>query len=40
MLIEALRRAIGPGGTLVMPSMSDDDDRPFTSAYRDRSQMG
>jgi aminoglycoside N3'-acetyltransferase len=28
-LIEALRRAIGPGGTLVMPSMSDDDERPF-----------
>ena len=28
-MIEALRRAIGPGGTLVMPSMSDDDDDPF-----------
>lgn len=28
-LIEALRRAIGPAGTLVMPSMSDDDDQPF-----------
>ena len=28
-LIEALRAAIGPGGTLVMPSMSDDDDHPF-----------
>jgi aminoglycoside N3'-acetyltransferase len=30
-LIEALRAAIGPGGTLVMPSMSDDDDHPFDS---------
>lgn len=28
-LIEALRAAIGPEGTLVMPSMTDDDDRPF-----------
>ena len=28
-LIAALREAIGPHGTLVMPSMSDDDDRPF-----------
>jgi len=28
-LIEALQQAIAPGGTLVMPSMSDDDDRPF-----------
>ncbi|HJR16666.1 MAG TPA: AAC(3) family N-acetyltransferase [Gemmatimonadales bacterium] len=28
-LIEALRSALGPAGTLVMPSMSDDDDRPF-----------
>ena len=28
-LIEALRAAIGPGGTLVMPSMTDDDDHPF-----------
>ncbi len=28
-LIAALRSALGPGGTLVMPSMSDDDDLPF-----------
>lgn len=28
-LIEALRAALGPSGTLVMPSMSDDDDHPF-----------
>jgi aminoglycoside 3-N-acetyltransferase len=28
-LIAALQRAIGPGGTLVMPSMTDDDDQPF-----------
>jgi hypothetical protein len=28
-LIEALLTALGPAGTLVMPSMSDDDDHPF-----------
>jgi aminoglycoside N3'-acetyltransferase len=28
-LIAALREAVGPAGTLVMPSMSDDDDHPF-----------
>lgn len=28
-LIEALRDAVGPEGTLVMPSMSDDDEYPF-----------
>ena len=28
-LIEALRAAIGPDGTLVMPSMAADDDEPF-----------
>lgn len=28
-LIEALREAIGPRGTLLMPSMSDDDEVPF-----------
>ena len=28
-LIEALRAALGPKGTLAMPSMSDDDDHPF-----------
>ena len=28
-LIRALRAALGADGTLVMPSMSDDDDHPF-----------
>jgi aminoglycoside N3'-acetyltransferase len=28
-LINALQAAIGPDGTLVMPSMTDDDDHPF-----------
>jgi aminoglycoside 3-N-acetyltransferase len=28
-LIEALQAAVGPKGTLAMPSMSDDDDHPF-----------
>jgi aminoglycoside N3'-acetyltransferase len=28
-LISALRSVLGPAGTLVMPSMSDDDDHPF-----------
>ena len=28
-LIEGLRGALGPGGTLVMPSMTSDDDHPF-----------
>lgn len=28
-LIAALQTALGPNGTLVMPSMTDDDDRPF-----------
>ncbi len=28
-LIEALRAALGDGGTLVMPSMTDDDDHPL-----------
>lgn len=28
-LIDALREAVGPGGTLVMPSWSGDDDVPF-----------
>jgi len=28
-LIDALQAAVGPAGTLVMPSMSDDDDHPF-----------
>lgn len=28
-LVEALLTVLGPGGTLVMPSMADDDDVPF-----------
>jgi aminoglycoside N3'-acetyltransferase len=28
-LIDGLTEALGPGGTLVMPSMSDDDEHPF-----------
>ncbi len=28
-LIAALRTALGPNGTLVMPSMTDEDDKPF-----------
>lgn len=31
-LIDALRVALGPEGTLVMPSMSDDDEHPFDPA--------
>jgi aminoglycoside N3'-acetyltransferase len=31
-LIEALRTALGPAGTLVMPSWTDDDDSPFDPA--------
>jgi aminoglycoside 3-N-acetyltransferase len=31
-LIAALREALGPDGTLVMPAMSDDDDHPFDPA--------
>jgi aminoglycoside 3-N-acetyltransferase len=37
-LIEALRTAVGPEGTLVMPSMSDDDDHPFDA--RETSCLG
>jgi aminoglycoside N3'-acetyltransferase len=32
-LIEALLAALGPAGTLVMPSMADDDDVPFDRAH-------
>jgi len=32
-LIEALLAAIGPAGTLVMPSMADNDDAPFDRAH-------
>jgi aminoglycoside N3'-acetyltransferase len=31
-VIKALRDALGPGGTLVMPSWGDDDDAPFDPA--------
>jgi aminoglycoside N3'-acetyltransferase len=31
-LCEALRTAVGAQGTLVMPSMTDDDDNPFEIA--------
>ncbi|MFN2567806.1 MAG: AAC(3)-IV family aminoglycoside N-acetyltransferase [Gemmatimonadaceae bacterium] len=31
-LIDALRTALGPAGTLVMPSWSEDDDTPFDPA--------
>ena len=32
-LIEALLKAVAPAGTLVMPSMADDDDVPFDRAH-------
>jgi aminoglycoside N3'-acetyltransferase len=39
-LIEALRAALGPHGTLVMPSMSDDDERPFDPSATACAGMG
>ena len=39
-MIEALGTAVGPGGTLVMPSMSDDDDHPFDRGKTRCSGMG
>ena len=39
-LIAALRDVLGPDGTLVMPSMSDDDDRPFDPATTPARGMG
>jgi aminoglycoside N3'-acetyltransferase len=39
-LIEALLAALGPHGTLAMPSMSDDDDHPFDSRKTDCRGMG
>ena len=33
-LIAALREALGPAGTLVMPGMTEDDDHPLTRARR------
>ncbi|HEX6096852.1 MAG TPA: AAC(3) family N-acetyltransferase [Thermoanaerobaculia bacterium] len=39
-LIGALRDVLGPDGTLVMPSMSDDDDHPFDVAKTPCRGMG
>ena len=38
--IDALRAALGADGTLVMPSMSDDDERPFDPASSPCAGMG
>jgi aminoglycoside 3-N-acetyltransferase len=39
-LIAALQAAVGPMGTLAMPSMSDDDDHPFDPRNTDCRGMG
>ncbi|MBX9777937.1 MAG: AAC(3)-VI family aminoglycoside N-acetyltransferase [Xanthobacteraceae bacterium] len=39
-LVAALRDALGPDGTLVMPSMSDDDDVPFDPATSPAAGLG
>jgi aminoglycoside N3'-acetyltransferase len=39
-LIAALRAALSPEATLVMPSMSDDDERPFDTATTPCAAMG
>jgi aminoglycoside N3'-acetyltransferase len=39
-LIAALREALGPDGTLVMPSMTEEDDRPFDVAASPCRDMG
>jgi aminoglycoside N3'-acetyltransferase len=39
-LITALREALDPDGTLVMPAMSDDDDHPFEVASTPCRSMG
>jgi len=39
-LIQALQDALGPHGTLVMPSMSDDDEHPFEPARTPCEGMG
>jgi aminoglycoside 3-N-acetyltransferase len=39
-LISALLAAVGPNGTLVMPSMSDDDDYPFDPGTTPCAGMG
>jgi aminoglycoside 3-N-acetyltransferase len=39
-LISALRSALGPDGTLVMPTMSYDDDHPFDKTISPAPEMG
>jgi aminoglycoside N3'-acetyltransferase len=39
-LIRAIQAALGPDGTLVMPSMSDDDDHPFDARATSCISMG
>jgi aminoglycoside N3'-acetyltransferase len=39
-LIESLLAAVGPQGTLAMPSMSDDDDHPFDARHTPCRAMG
>ena len=39
-VIHALCEAVGPAGTLVMPSMSDDDERPFEAHRTPCRSMG
>ena len=39
-LIEALLAALGPDGTRVMPSMTDDDDVPFDRTRAPCRQVG
>jgi aminoglycoside 3-N-acetyltransferase len=39
-LIRALLQAVGPAGTLVMPSMTDDDERPFDPKTAPCKDMG
>ena len=39
-LISALHSALGPNGTLVMPSMSYDDDHPFDKTQSHCAQLG
>jgi len=39
-LIDALQRAVGTAGTLVMPSMADTDDEPFSPAETPCTAMG
>nr|AIA16407.1 AAC3 [uncultured bacterium] len=39
-LIAALREALGPAGTLVMPSMADDDEHPFDARQTPCLHMG